>query len=132
MALSLRKMSGILMEIYCCLPKPYLLLTCHNVASAFFRLLESVKLIPLGNGSTGLWEGRSYHACQWKRNTGLNPAGNPALATPPPKAKGSLGSSEMWLVLPTRHAAWYYTDPTPPMLILARFSHEVKDNGISG
>lgn len=79
MALSLRKISGILMEIYCCLPKPYLLLTCHNVASAFFRLLESVKLIPLGNGSTGPCEGRSYHACQWKRNTGLNPTG-PALA----------------------------------------------------
>lgn len=86
-ALSLRKMSGILMEIYCCLPKPYLLLTCHNVASAFFRLLESVKLISPGNGSTGLCEGRSYRACQWKRNTGLNPAG-PALAKPPPTPRG--------------------------------------------
>lgn len=48
MSLSLQKMSGILMEIYCCLPKPYLLLTCHNVASAFFRRLESVEVIPLG------------------------------------------------------------------------------------
>lgn len=68
MSLSLRKMSGILMEIYCCLPKPYLLLTCHNVASAFFGRLESVEVIPLGDGSTGLWEGRSYPARQPKRN----------------------------------------------------------------
>lgn len=37
MSLSLWKMSGISMEIYCCLPKPCLLLSCHNVASAFFK-----------------------------------------------------------------------------------------------
>lgn len=80
-ALSLGNTAGISVGIYCCLPKPYLRLTCHNVASAFFGLLESVRPIPLGNGCTGLCEGRSYHACQWERNTGLSPAG-PALANP--------------------------------------------------
>lgn len=59
-------------------------------------------------------------------------SGRPCSGKTPTEAKGSLGSSEVWLVLPTRHAVRYYTDPTPPMLILARFSHEVKDNGISG
>lgn len=98
MSLSLRKMSGILMEIYCCLPKPYLLLTCHNVASAFFGRLESVEVIPLGDGSTGLWEGRSYPARQPKRNPGLNPAG-PALAKPRGH-RGTLGLRGTWLVLP--------------------------------
>lgn len=38
-------------------------------------------MIPPGNGSTGLWEGRSYPALQPKKGTGLNPAG-PALAKP--------------------------------------------------
>lgn len=98
MSLSLRKMSGILMEIYCCLPKPYLLLTCHNVASAFFGRLESVEVIPPGDGSTGLWEGRSYPARQPKRNPGLNPTG-PALAKLCGH-RGTLGLRGTWLVLP--------------------------------
>lgn len=91
-ALSLRKMSGISTEIYCCLPKPYLLLTCHNVASAFFRLLESVKPTPQGNGSAGLCEVGRYGSSMG-RSAGPKPAallrqspcrnpGEPRLARP--------------------------------------------------
>lgn len=37
MSLSLRKMSGILMEIYCCLPKLYLLLTMPHCCFCFLQ-----------------------------------------------------------------------------------------------
>lgn len=46
LALSLRKMSGISDGDLLLSPEAYSLLTCHNVASAFFRLLESVKRSP--------------------------------------------------------------------------------------
>lgn len=78
----------------------------------FFRRLVSVEVIPPGDGSTGLGEGRS------QKGTGLNPAG-PALA----KTQGhwgTLGWRGMWLVLPHRGTA------------RPRRLHEVTDNGISG
>lgn len=96
MSLSLRKMSGISMEICCCLPKPCLLLTCHNVASAFFRRLGRVEVIPPGNGSTGLL-GREELPCS--KGTGLNLAG-PALAKPQGH-RGTRSLRGMWLILST-------------------------------
>lgn len=57
MSPSLRKMSGISMEIDCCLPKPHLLLTCHNVASAFFRRLERVGWSHRGMALQGFGKG---------------------------------------------------------------------------
>lgn len=98
MSLSLRKMSGISMEIYCCLPKPHLLLTCHNVASAFFRRLERVEVIPPGNGSTGLWEGRSYPAHQPKRNWAKS---SRPCSGKTPGTRGTLGWRGMRLILST-------------------------------
>lgn len=110
MSLSLRKMSGISMEIYCCLPKPHLLLTCHNVASAFFRRLERVEVIPPGNGSTGLWEGRSYPAHQPKRNWARS--SRPCSG----KTPGTLGT------LGWRGWGWFYPrwGSAQPALALAR------------
>lgn len=98
MSLSLRKMSGILMEIYCCLPKPYLLLTCHNVASAFFGRLESVEVIPPGTALRGFGKGGAIPLVSQKGTPGLNPAG-PALAKPRGH-QGTLGLRGTWLVLP--------------------------------
>lgn len=112
MSLSLRKMSGISMEIYCCLPKPHLLLTCHNVASAFFRRLERVEVIPPGNGSTGLWEGRSYPARQPKRNWAKS---SRPCSGKTPRTLGTLGSRGMRLILSTLGLG---TAPAP--LALAR------------
>lgn len=62
-SLSLQKMSGILMEIYCCLPKPYLLLTCHNVASAFLQASGEC-----GSDPTGGWLYRAWGREEPKRN----------------------------------------------------------------
>lgn len=82
---------------------------------------------PPGNGSRGLCEGRSDGACQRQRNAGWT---RQALLwqTPPRPTGGWVG----WDVARLTYAVRYYTDPMPPMLILARFPPEVKDNGISG
>lgn len=53
LALSLRKTSGIFDGDLLLSPEAYLLLTCHNVASAFFRLQESVKWSPQGTALQG-------------------------------------------------------------------------------
>lgn len=88
------------------------------------RRLERVEVIPPGNGSTGLWEGRSYSAHQPKKGTGLNPAG-PALAKPQGHQK-TLRSRGMWLILSTlgvQHG--------PSSAHLARVPREMTDSGIS-
>lgn len=127
MSLSLRKMSGISMEIYCCLPKPYLLLTCHNVASAFFRRLERVEVDP-----TGEWLyralGREELPCSpaKKKGTGLIVAGL-ALAKPQGQ-RGTLSSRGMWFILST---LGFSMALAPPALSLARVPRELTDKGIS-
>lgn len=82
------------MEIYCCLRKPYLLLTCHNVASAFFRLLESAKWSPQGMALQGFvrLEDKAPH---WK--------GTWAKCSSPAPAQPCSGTSEA-LAWPTRRA----------------------------
>lgn len=82
---------------------------------------------PPGNGSRGLCEGRSDGACQRQRNTGWTRQA--LLWQNPPRPTGVWVG---WDVARLTYAVRYYTDPTPPMLILARFPPEVKDNGISG
>lgn len=117
MSLSLRKMSGISVEIYCCLLKLYLLLTCHNVASAFLQASGECGSDPTGNGSTGLWEGRSG-ARRPKRNwakSGRPCSGKTPKDTEGPSARGGCGS-----FYHTRGTAW------------PRHLREVTDNGISG
>lgn len=120
------KVSGISMEIYCCLPKPeILLLTCHNVASAFLQT----------SGETGPSGERLYRAL-WREklarvSTRKEPWAKPGRSCSgksPADAKAGLGSSEMGLVLPPHlilppHLVLpprHDTDPTPPTLVLAR------------
>jgi len=81
-ARSLHNTSGISTEIYCCLPKPYLLLTCHNVASAFFRLLEGAKPSPTGERLYGtLWREKLS-----RLSTRMERRAEPGAAPPRPRA----------------------------------------------
>lgn len=89
------------MEIYCCLRKPYLLLTCHNVASAFFRLLESVKWSPQGTALQGfvkLEDTRLLSGKEHGLSTAALPWHSPALAQPcPGTALLRLHQQQPWL-----------------------------------
>lgn len=133
------------MEIYCCLRKPYLLLTCHNVASAFFRLLESVKWSPQGTALQGfvkLEDTRFLSGKEHGLSTAALPWHSPALAQPcpgtallrhsPAPAAPTAALAPAWRP-PGLHGALCSVTQTHSFqrLFWQSFPHEVKDKGIS-
>jgi len=125
LALSLRKTSGIFDGDLLLSPEAYLLLTCHNVASAFFRLQESVKWSPQGTALQGfvkLEDTRLLSGKEHGLSTAALPWHSPALAQPCSGCTNSSPGSSLAPARPTRCAVRCDTDPQPSTLILAKLS----------